>query len=807
MPKQTVIRPTGVVTQPNEYGDLPPGTLSVGDGIQIRRSHVIEPRNSFQDWSVLDATYDQAVKLWPWSIGSLVVGRKSDNTTRLFYSQPTPSPFVSNVYYGEIGDFIACSPGKTHFSQARDRMFVTNDQPPLVYGEFGGRQAGIAPLFISDITETTGGSIWLEDKYVAYAAVLRLTDSDGYVVRGAVSNKYIAHNNAGADRLATVRLIWPSDFDSTINNFFNITLELYRVPQQESAGLLGDEYRLAVEHKISSADIAAGYVDLLDTCLETGLSTYMYTNPSQKGPDKTYNMPPPSTDVVTFKGATFYNTTSIWHKVATRIPNKWGALSTADEIAHGIGSRSFVGNFTTTQSTFTVADATGIKVGQIIRSTVPGVDLTTVTNVAGLVITFSGTAGATLGSTISIYDVIVIDGVSLDAHTPQHLVRALGAAMIAGTVQTSLYAAPTLDRDDFSVEGQILTFINAVPPNSFTIKATNGQNYSPPLTEFSGTAATSTDDPRTNRVHYSEFDQPENVPLINTFLLGSGTILKLWATQDSLFAFCSDGIFRIDGHGDDWSVKPVDPDTILLAPDAVDSMDNQIYAFTTAGLISLSDSGGVKKISAPFIDEDLRELWNQFTEEDPPLPYTWGVQLACDKFRNEVWLNFNDYKDDGFVQTWIWNVNTETFVTQSAEEPSAIAYAPEYRTMLLGSDALRTYDPDNWMATDVEFNSIFADDLGLLKQWIDVTLFFEDLGDVSLFLPRFEGLEYDDAYEIPATAGAFDHVVAPLLTAVCNKHIRFGYVMDEAEGESDKPYYKLKGVTYRYRLAAEPLRQ
>lgn len=814
MPKQTVIRPTGVVTQPNEYGDLPPGTLSTGDGIQIRRSHVIEPRNSFQEWMAtpqgLMVGTSYPVKVWPTGSDNRVVILHNGTTYQTVILDGTP-PANSFVLDGP-DSLTSFNPGKTHITRTRKRIIFSYSKYPVIWdptdATYTARQAGIAPLFLSDITPTTGGSIWLHGNYVGYAAVVRRTDADGYVVRGDASNKLIEANGGfGSEELATVKLTWPTTAVLKAND----VIELYRLPQQTSADLLGDEYRLALEYKLSAADIVAGFVDITDTCLETALSSYLYVNPSQKGAEKTYKMPPPSSDVCTFKNATFYVSTALWHQVVVRIPNKWGPLTGTEQFTYGIGERETTGTgFTNGVSTFTVADATGIKIGQRIQTFITGIDGSTVANVVGTLVTASSPATMTFvpPEFVIFTDVISIDGVALDARNAAQLSSELQAALVAGTIQTTLYGNPTLNLDAFNVEGQTLTFQNAVPPASFTIKATNGQNYSPPLAEFSGAAQTSTNDPRTDRVHYSESDQPENVPPGNRFPVGSGTILKLWATQDSLFAFCTDGIFRIDGDGDDWSLKPVDPDTILLAPDAVDSMDNQIYAFTTAGLISLSDSGGVKKISAPFIDEDLRELWNQFTEETPPLPYTWGVQLACDKFRNEVWLNFNDYTDDGLIKTWIWNVNTETFVTQSAQTPVTVVYDPDLRSIMTGDAvAIEQYDPDNWMATDVEFNSIFADDLGLLKQWIDVTLFFEDLGDVALFLPRFEGLEYDDAYEIPATAGAFDHVVAPLLTAACNKHVRFGYVMDEAEGESDKPYYKLKGLTYRYRLAAEPLRQ
>jgi hypothetical protein len=808
MPKETVVRPNGVITQPNEYGDIPPGSLSEGDGIQIRKQSVIEPRNSFDTYLPIDGTYNEAVKLWPTLEGGmLVVGKEPGSDTRLFHT--STSLGSAEVFYNESPRHFSFTDGKTHFSNTRQRTIVTSNDPPAITTTVVGeaRQAGLPPLFVYNIMQSAVGSNWLANKYIGYAAVLRYEEDDGYIIRGPVSTKLVRNNTAGVDNCPVVSVSWPADVvvrEGTV-------IEVYRVPQQDTAALLGDEYRLAFEYELNAGDVAVHMVVLLDHCLDSALSNYLYVNPSQEGAGKTNGMPPQSTDVVTHKGATFYVSADTTEQFTTRIPHKWGALSTAEEREFGIGGRLTTANLINGFTDVVIADATGVKAGQMLHSSVglPGGGPVRITSVVGTTVTLASPATGTFpGTSVNIVDVVVIDGIAIEAAGPGEFVPRLGEFVgdIGGSVlRTMMFGNPTIAQDFVSVAGETLLFTQFEPDAPpFTIAATNGQNYSPALPEYGSTPLSSYTDPRTNRIHYSKIEQPEAVPPDNFFFAGSGSVLKLWGTQDSLFAFCTDGIFRIDGDGDDWAVRPFDPDVVLLHADAVDSMDDTIFAFTTAGLVSVADSGGVQKMSAPVLATNYRGIWSS----DPPLSQTRAsAQIACDKQNYEVWLNFN-YEGIGWLGTLIWSTITKTFVTQSEETPRSIVYAPSVGSIILGLENLRRYDSTGFMPTFVVFNAIYGDDLGVLKQWIDVTLFFEFLNQETEFTPRFESVPYTASYTIPASAVPLDHVVAPLLTAVHGKHMRFGYF---AEGTSPsavfQPNYQLKGLTYRYRVAAEPLRQ
>src|ERR1700741_1848164 len=96
--KQTVVTPTGIVTQPNEYGQLPPGTLRVGTNICIRKTGVIEPRPAFEDLSQVGTggtSINGVVKLWPLASDKILalVRAGSSYILRAAYTDGTEAGF------------------------------------------------------------------------------------------------------------------------------------------------------------------------------------------------------------------------------------------------------------------------------------------------------------------------------------------------------------------------------------------------------------------------------------------------------------------------------------------------------------------------------------------------------------------------------------------------------------------------------------------------------------------------------------------------------------------------------------------
>src|SRR5208283_4474147 len=99
-----------------------------------------------------------------------------------------------------------------------------------------------------------------------------------------------------------------------------------------------------------------------------------------------------------------------------------------------------------------------------------------------------------------------------------------------------------------------------------------------------------------NWVYVSKVQIPEAVPLSNYIPIGTAdkAILRIVAQRDSVFVFKEDGIYRILGTDiTNFTVSLFDSTVILTAPDSIAALNNQIWAMTNQGVVSVSDSGSV----------------------------------------------------------------------------------------------------------------------------------------------------------------------------------------------------------------------
>lgn len=100
-----------------------------------------------------------------------------------------------------------------------------------------------------------------------------------------------------------------------------------------------------------------------------------------------------------------------------------------------------------------------------------------------------------------------------------------------------------------------------------------------------------------NEVAFSRPDEPNTVPISNTFRVGDGEILGMKALREALLVFCSDGIYRVTGTNPNYFVEKIDNSAVLLAPKSLAVLDNQVLAYTTQGVVAV-DSVGVKILSS-----------------------------------------------------------------------------------------------------------------------------------------------------------------------------------------------------------------
>lgn len=149
---------------------------------------------------------------------------------------------------------------------------------------------------------------------------------------------------------------------------------------------------------------------------------------------------------------------------------------------------------------------------------------------------------------------------------------------------------------------------------TFSLNASSvgtGQSFDPEL-PTTGTTVNSSNVAIKNRLYYSKISQPEAVPsLVNYVDVGQQdkAILRILPLRDSLFILKEDGLYRLGGDTpSNFSVFLADISAKLLASDSAVSLNNQIYCWTTQGIVTITD-GGVDIISRP-VENLLNKLVN-----------------------------------------------------------------------------------------------------------------------------------------------------------------------------------------------------
>jgi hypothetical protein len=131
-----------------------------------------------------------------------------------------------------------------------------------------------------------------------------------------------------------------------------------------------------------------------------------------------------------------------------------------------------------------------------------------------------------------------------------------------------------------------------------------------------------------NRIYYSQYLEPEGVPIVNTIDVGAvdKAILRIFPLRDSLFVFKEDGLFRISGETAPFTLALFDSSVILVAPDSVDVSNNLVFSWTTKGIHTVSEAG-VNIISRPIDNLVLPLATPQYTNFKTS---TWGIGYESD---------------------------------------------------------------------------------------------------------------------------------------------------------------------------------
>jgi hypothetical protein len=186
---------------------------------------------------------------------------------------------------------------------------------------------------------------------------------------------------------------------------------------------------------------------------------------------------------------------------------------------------------------------------------------------------------------------------------------------------------------------------------------------------------------RPNRLFYSKFQQPEAVPTLNFLDIGprDREIQRIVALRDSLFIFKEDGIYRLSGDVAPFSIAPFDFSLTLQAADTAIVLNNQVHAFTTQGVVQVTDTG------VNVISRDIENLLLNITRENFAFN-TASFAISYETDRSYLLFTVSDDTDTTATQCFRYNSFTNTWVRWDLEKTCGLVNTRDNKIYLGAAD-------------------------------------------------------------------------------------------------------------------------
>lgn len=812
MARQTIVRPLGLITQPNTEGQYPPGAFKTAHNVFMRDPGIVEAMPESAQWvSGTFAGTNYLLRLLPrpksgiyesffafLDTGSSYEIRtvRSGGTTTV-----TTTSEVSAISFSSGGTLRKLEHLGNYYFTTQQGVFVVD----LENDETTALIAGLPPPSSIEVTNLVASGVALTSGNEAAWRCVFVRDNGRRLITGPPSNSILV-GASGGDKDIEFTVSWN---DATTLQAGD-KVELYRTTQQTAGTDPGARFQLAVTAELTASDITAQSKVMYDRTTDDGLGKDLYTNDGQEGATAAKFRPAHATDVTFFRGHAFYIQPNEIPKIEVSIPVVWGVLSTAHERTYGIGVRATTGNTSTGVATITgIGDLTGVVPGMYV-SNANFPDPSYVVSVdSGTQVTLDNNAtGTSTGSSVSFFDVMEING---------DLVVMSISALFADIPSTN----PAIVLVNKNIIGPGATATNVagaklvITSTSYAdapveVRATNGQNYSPELPEIDESVLAADDPTRGNVLRISEEEQPEAIPVGagNELFVGAGDLYRAIATKTAVWVFASDGLFRVSGVYPDWVVDPIDASLVLADRDAVDLLHDVLFARTNRGLVSVSDLDGVRTLSQGVIGDQLTGVI---------YAGSWDRQVVADQDNFEIHV----YEVD--QTSFLYNTITGAFTTidydPDASAIGTIAYHPDLQgvywtrysgttTNYIGTFAALAGNPDTAVGAEIVFQPITGSGESFgLKEWIDITLDMSTNNDDAMIVSTVNGNEQSVTGTInTASLSERDRLTFGVtFEAALSETMEAGFTSDYplGEGVAQSSVWRLYGVSFRWVPASE----
>lgn len=587
MPQSLNIKLRGLYTFPNDFSSVPEGALSVADNIVIDRDSIAEPARGFTYLSdttgrsdYLD-TNDRCQKNFFFK-DTIVAHVENDTAVQSLVSYDPATGWASLAALYDQPD----ADNKVRSAYQNGNLYLTGDLGVhrLDAADATPIRVGVPQSYdIQNISTDATTPVWLENtNSVCYRVVWGYKDLNGNLLLGAPSGRYVFTNSDGVTKSTAMSILIP--YGITTDYFFQI----YRSPQV--VGTPSDELRLVFEGFPTAGNITAGFLTVTDITDEALLKgSYLYTNESQEGDSYGNILPPFSTDIAVYANSMFYANVRYQQTFFLDLMGVNFSQDDTDTITIGATTYKAIFEDDDVDPHFTFREDMGSASLNIRR-------------------------------------------------TAESLVWAINH------FQSEYYATYISGSDD--LPGKIGIRSSGVGGSPFALTSTISSIWSPPL-PVSGTAQSSTDDYAPNGLAFSKTDQPEAVPLPNRKQVGSkdSAILRIIPLRDSLFILKEDGVWRLYGTDpSNFNLALLDSTARCIAPDAAVVLNNMIFALTTQGVVTISETG-VMIMSRP-IEADLLDL----ISINPTVLYRDSFAVS--------------YESQRAYYLWVPTLSTDTYPTQ-----------------------------------------------------------------------------------------------------------------------------------------------
>lgn len=449
-----------------------------------------------------------------------------------------------------------------------------------------------------------------------YRVMWTITDANQNLIQGAPSGFAQVVNTTASTAAPIVNFSLPSGI--TVNHQYQI----YRSAAVGSGITPSDEEGLVYQGSPVANDLTYGTISVLDIVPDALRGATIYTAASQQGLVNSNSTPPLANDIAIFRNTMFFaNTSTLQNYNLTLLGTGTPAgIQSGDTITIGgitytasSSENSTSGQFAvapvfllittgTVSSSSTSMTSVGSTVGLANGMSISGNNIpsgTYITNISGSTVTMSQAAtGAASGQSVTFTGDSAAQAIRDTALSLVRVINRYSSSTVYAYYVSSIQGLP----------GEILLQSREVGAASFALVSSRSTCWSPAL-PTSGTTQVSTNSVNKNYLYFSKDQQPEHVPVGNFIPVGSGdkNILRIIALRDSLFILKEDGIFYLTGtDSTNFQVWPLDYTAILIAPESAVSLNNQIYALTTQGVVSVTQNGVA--IMSHGIEQDLMSL-------------------------------------------------------------------------------------------------------------------------------------------------------------------------------------------------------